>query len=265
MAEINSAVRLDVIEGVATMWLTRGASGNGFDMELTEGLTLAARAISLRDDLRCVAIRADGPNFSVGGDLAYFTTRDATEYGELFGVMIDRIAGALVIFEDLDVPIIAGVQGWVVGAGIALTGVADMVIAADDSRFRTAFTGIGLPGDAGVSWYLTRAVGYRRATTLIFENEPFSAAEAADWGLVTRVVPRADLESAVDKLVGRIAAGPTRAFGHARRNLRAAVNSNLVDQLARERSATVDCAAGQDVGNAIRAFGEKRSPIFEGR
>lgn len=265
MTKLTSGVEVAIDGQVATITLARPEAGNGFDLELTEGLRLAAHAVKERDDLRCVLIRADGPNFSFGGDIGFFDEAAPDEYGALFAELIDRVAEALQILEDLDVPVVTAVHGWVVGAGLALIGVADLVIAADDARFRTAFTGIALPGDVGVSWYLTRAVGLRRATSLIFLNEPFSVDEAADWGLVTQIVPRAELDSAVDDLVGRLAAGPTRAFGHARRNLRSAVNSNLADQIARERAATVACAATQDVRVAIASFAEKRTPVFEGR
>jgi len=265
MTQLTSAVGLDIESGVATIRLARGDAGNAFDTELADGIRYAAHAIAGADDVRCVAIRADGPNFSLGGDVTFFRQHDAEEYGELFGSLIDTVSEGLLILEDLDVPIVAGVHGWVVGAGLSLVGLADLVLAAEDARFRTAFTGIGLPGDAGVSWYLTRAVGLRRATALMLENQVFTAAEAAAWGLVTRVVPSAELGESLDELAGRIAAGPTRAFGHVRQNLRHAQDSSLADQLARERSSTVACAATHDLRNAIDAFTNRQTPTFEGR
>jgi len=265
MTQMTSAVGLTIESGVATIRLARGDAGNAFDAALTDGLLRAATSIAGADDVRCVVIRADGPNFSLGGDVRYFRQHDVEEYGELFGSLIDTVSEALLVFEGLDVPIVAGVHGWVVGAGLALLGVADLVLAAEDARFRTAFTGIGLPGDSGVSWYLTRAVGLRRATALMLENNAFGAAEAADWGLVTQVVPSAELGESLDALASRIASGPTHAFGHVRRNLHHAQGSSLVDQLARERSSTVACAATHDLRNAIDAFANRQIPTFEGR
>jgi len=265
VTQATSAVGLQIESGVATIRLARGDAGNAFDADLADGILRAATSIAGADDVRCVAIRADGANFSLGGDVTFFRQHDAEEYGELFGSLMDTVSEALLILEGLDVPIVAGVHGWVVGAGLSLVGVADLVLAAENARFRTAFTGIGLPGDAGVSWFLTRAVGLRRATALMMENNAFSAAEAADWGLVTQVVPSAELGESLDALARRIASGPTYALGHVRRNLRHAPNSSLVEQLARERSSTVACAATNDLRNAIHAFANRQSPTFEGR
>jgi 2-(1,2-epoxy-1,2-dihydrophenyl)acetyl-CoA isomerase len=252
-------------EGVARLTLTRGERGNAFDLDLTEGLRLGALALAADASVRAVLLTAQGPRFSVGGDIEHFLRHRPDEYPELFGDLMDRVTEALETFAALDAPIVTAVHGTVAGAGLSLVGVADIVLAAHDTTFRTAFTGIGLPGDAGVSWFLPRLVGPRRAARLMLENTPFDATDALQWGLVSELVPATELQAAAEACAARLANGPTIAFGHLRRNLAAAAGSSLGEHLHRERASTVACAASPDLVDAVDAFAHHHRPTFHGR
>lgn len=265
MTALTSAVDLHVEHGVARVRLTSPGSGNAFDLELTEGLRLAARRLRTEPSVRAVLVTADGDTFSRGGDVSHFATHDAADYPDVFGDLMDRISEALLDLQQLDAPVVVAVQGWVVGAGLCLVGAADIVLAADDARFVTAFTGIGLPGDAGVSWFLTRLVGPRRAAALLLQNTPFSATEALAWGLVSELVPAAELPSRAEDVAARLAAGPTTALGLARRNVASALDHDLETHLALERAATVRSARTRDLIHAVEAFASRTTPTFEGR
>lgn len=259
------AVTVDITAGVGTLTLNRPGNGNAFDAELTDALRDAVAGLSAAAGLRCVLVRAEGPSFSLGGDVRHFRTFDPAEYGAVFGDLTDRVTPALLGLQELPVPVVVAVHGWVVGAGLSLVGVADVVVAAADARFRTAFTGLGLPGDTGVTWFLSRLLGPRRAAAVLLENRPFGADEALDWGLVTRVVPADALADETSALASRLAAGPTVAYAHALDLVESAQDHSLAEHLHRERASTVACAATDDLIHGIAAFAERRVPEFEGR
>lgn len=259
------AVTVAIADGVGTVTLNRPERGNAFDAELTDGLRDGVAELADAAGLRCVLIQAGGPSFSLGGDVAHFRTFDPAEYGKVFGDLTDRVVPALLGLQALPVPVVTAVHGWVVGAGLSLVGVSDLVLAADDTRFRSAFTGLGLPGDTGVTWFLSHLLGPRRAASVLLENRPFSADDALDWGLVTRVVPAADLATEASALASRLAAGPTVAYTHALALVGSAHDHTLAEHLQRERASTVACAATDDLIHGIAAFAERRVPQFEGR
>src|SRR5206468_11559804 len=153
-------------------------------------------------------ISADGPSFSVGGDMRHFlaqTDRMADELSDMIG----GYHPALARLAALPLPVVCAVNGAAAGGGLGLMWCADVVIAADDAKFATGFAALGLSGDGGSSWFLPRLVGLRRARELILHNRVLSATEALDWGLIDRVVPAADLDAEAEAAAAGMAAGPT--------------------------------------------------------
>jgi 2-(1,2-epoxy-1,2-dihydrophenyl)acetyl-CoA isomerase len=128
-----------------------------------------------------------------------------------------------------------------------------------------AYTAIGLTPDGGSTFYLERAIGRQRALDLVLTNRVLSAAEAMQWGLVARVVPDADLRAEADALVASLAAGPTHAFGGAKRLLRSAGTATLADQLGDEAHEITRAGTSHDGKEGVAAFTEKRRPEFDGR
>ena len=136
---------------------------------------------------------------------------------------------------------------------------------ADDTRLAFAYTSIGTTPDGGLSWSLPRAVGLRRALALALLDEPMDAEEALRLGLLTRVVPRDELEAETAKVAARLAAGPTQAFGRTRELLRQSWRYTFPEQLALERSAFIASAGTPDFREGVAAFVERRRPRFGGR
>jgi 2-(1,2-epoxy-1,2-dihydrophenyl)acetyl-CoA isomerase len=128
-----------------------------------------------------------------------------------------------------------------------------------------AYTGIGLTPDGGSTWWLERAIGRQRALDLVLTNRVLTAREALDWGLVARVVPDADLVDEAEALVAHLAAGPTRAYGRAKRLLDTAARATLPEQLLEEETSLVAAGGTRDGQEGVAAFIEKRPPSFEGR
>jgi 2-(1,2-epoxy-1,2-dihydrophenyl)acetyl-CoA isomerase len=264
MAGDGRRVALTFASGVAHLRLVRADARNAIDPAMVAALAQAAQACSHDPSVRAVLITAAGPAFTVGGDLRYLAGR-ADDLDDALEEMIPAYHRALARLATLDVPVVCAVQGAIAGGGLGLAWLADVVLAADDAVFATGFAQIGLSGDGASTWFLPRLVGLRRAQELEICGRVLTAAEALDWGLVTRVVPHAELEEEATALATRLAAGPTVALAHMRRLLRDSWGATLEQQLESERAAMQATGATADAREGVRAFAEKRTPGFTGR
>jgi 2-(1,2-epoxy-1,2-dihydrophenyl)acetyl-CoA isomerase len=239
------SVSVSVRDGVAHVRLTRGR-GNPIDLATAKGLLEAARRCG--PEVRAVLLTAAGPSFCVGGDLREFAA------AEDLGAHLDRVTGALHealrIFTGLDAPVVAAVRGAVAGAGLGLVGVADLVVAAEDTGFVAAYTGIGYPPDAGVSWSLPRLVGPRLALDLLLTNRRLTAAEARAAGLVTSVA--ADPEQTAASLAERLAGQP--ACGVTKRLVRVGAAESFSGHLDTEAQAIAEAAVSPSGRAGVAAF-----------
>ena len=147
---------------------------------------------------------------------------------------------------------------------MSLACAADFVLAADSARFRMAYTRIGLSVDGGSSYFLPRIVGARRALDLMLTNRTLDAAEACSWGIVTRVVPAADLDREAEAFAATLARGATGALRAAKRLVRESWNDSLETQLELETREIVERARSADAREGITAFVERREPSFQG-
>ncbi|MFC5995025.1 enoyl-CoA hydratase-related protein [Pseudonocardia hispaniensis] len=258
-------LRLTVADGLATVLLDRPAQHNAVDARMGADLVRLTRALAAHRSVRAVLLTGAGPMFSVGGDIEHFRSTAATDLPGALGAMVDDISVVIERLAALDAPVVAAVQGAAAGVGLALVCVSDVVIAAQDAVFTVGYGGIGLTADGGLSWTLPRLVGERRARELLLTGRRLSAAEALDWGLVTRVVPADRLAQEARAEAIRIAAGPTAAFGAVRRLLRDSHDTPLHEQLLAERESIVAAGRSADLQEGLRAFTERRRPDFTGR
>jgi 2-(1,2-epoxy-1,2-dihydrophenyl)acetyl-CoA isomerase len=224
-------------------------------------------------DVRCVILTATGKGFCTGADLRGGTRRPAPPRpeGAPDRIMGDgarvirrgaqRLVGAVL---DCEKPVIAAVNGTAAGIGAHLAFACDLVVAADEARFIEVFVRRGIAPDGGGAYLLPRIIGLHRAKELIFFGDDLSAAEAAELGLVNRVVPLEALAETAAELAGRLATGPTKALGMAKWLLNRSLDSDRQTAFDDEAWAqelitgTVDCAEG------LRAFAERRPPEFKG-
>ncbi|HET6151472.1 MAG TPA: enoyl-CoA hydratase-related protein [Marmoricola sp.] len=254
-----------VRDGVAHVTLNRPAERNAIDLQVAEETLAVARMIEADPAVRAVLISGAGPDLTVGGDIDYFTSHaEPGAYGDLFARMTGPFHEAFRIFERIDAPIVTVAHGSVAGGGLGYVFTADLVVAADDARFVTAFAGIGLSGDGGGTWHLPRLVGPRKAMELYLLNRPVSAAEALDLGLINEVVPAAEVREHALALATRLAAGPTVGYGHMRRLLRGAWERDLSAQLYAETEAVAAAGDTKDAAAGIAAFIAKTPPAFGG-
>jgi 2-(1,2-epoxy-1,2-dihydrophenyl)acetyl-CoA isomerase len=159
-------------------------------------------------------------------------------------------------------PVVGCVQGAVAGFGLSLMNACDLVVAADDAYFASAYRQIGLTPDGGGSWSLPRLVGMRKAMEILLLGERFGAADALALGLVNRVVPAAELDAATSAVVQILATGPVLATRQAKRLVRESLSRTLSEQLDAEAASFAACAGTADFVEGITAFLQKRAPQF---
>lgn len=259
------AVLLSVLNGVATIALNRPDTHNGFNQDTAADLCSAATNIANDDTIRAVLIVAKGHVFSVGGDVGVFASTAVATLPETLESMATRYHQALTILAGLKVPVVTAVQRAAAGAAFGLLYVSDIVLADEDAKFALGFGRIGLAGDGGTSWYLPRLVGVRRAAEMYFEDRTLDAREAESWGLISRAVPAGELRDEAERLVQKLAIGPTCAYGAMRRLFRESATADLVSQLDRESETVRHIAQTADAANAFASFHARQKPQFAGR
>jgi 2-(1,2-epoxy-1,2-dihydrophenyl)acetyl-CoA isomerase len=261
----DPVVRYDVAESVATIRLNRPEAMNSLTVQTKEALLAAVRTAADDPAVRCVVLTGSGRAFCAGQDLrehaAALATGDPTPLATV-RTHYNPITTALV---EMPKPVVAAVNGIAAGAGMALACACDLRLAADGARFATAFAGIGLAGDSGISWTLPRLIGQARAAALLLLADPVPAQQALQMGLVNAVVPADGLATAAAELAGRLAAGPTTAYGWIKRELATAATAPLAEALELEAEAQAACGATADHRAATAAFVGKQTPTFSGR
>lgn len=264
MTEPTARTSLTIEGGLAHLRLVRASGRNGIDMAMVESLTAHVAQVAEDPSVRALLIGADGPAFTVGGDLRHLDGQLDRLPAEL-DTMISSYHRTLGLLAALPIPVVVAAHGAVAGGGLGLLWCADLAIAADNLRIATGFARLALSGDGGSSWHLPRLVGLRRAQELILGGRVLDAAEALDWGLVTRVVPVDELEAAALEQARAWAQGPTYSLGRMKRLLLESSTNSYPEQLAAERQAVVACAGTEDTKEGIAAFGARRPPKFLGR
>ena len=254
----------DVRDNVAHLTLNRPDAANSINENMGKDLMHAALRCDEDPEIRAVLISGAGKIFSGGGDLKDFISK-----GDQLPYHIKEITtylhAAISRLTRMDAPVIAAVHGAVAGAGMSIAIACDIVVAAETTRFMVAYTRAGLVPDGSSTYFLPRIVGLKRALELTLTNRMFSAQEALQWGLITRVVPDNELLAQARAIAVQLAAGPTRAYGISKRLLHSGWMETLETQMENESQAIANSARTLDAREGITAFLEKRPPKFKGQ
>ena len=249
--------------GVRTITLNRPERLNAIDPELADALPRAVDDASRDDDVRVLVITGAGRGFCSGLDISSPPRiPDSTRAERLDPLAwVGRWAIALASCEK---PVVAAVNGVAAGAGFGLALAADIRLVASGARLTAGYIRRALSPDAGVSYFLPRLVGASRATEILFTGRDVDAAEAERIGLAAAILPDEAFAEQVAAYAARLAAGPPMAFALTKRLLAASFDATLAGQLEREFAYIKTCFASPDAAEALRAFSEKRKPVFSG-
>lgn len=220
----------------------------------------------IHDDrsVRCVILTGNGPSFCAGGDIRHMKRQASDEVTEMdirhdYRRGVQRLTLALF---NLEVPVIAAVNGHAIGAGLDLACMCDIRIAADTAKFAESFITLGIiPGDGG-AWLLPRIIGMSRAAEMAFTGGVIGAQQALDWNLVSQVVPRDALLSAANEMAGRISQHASHGIRLTKRLMREAIDARLETVLELSAVFQAICHKTPDHAEAVDAFLEKRTPRF---
>ena len=246
--------------GVARIILDRPAQLNAISPELLEDLDRACALVEGDASVCAVTLTAAGRAFCAGADLRAVRelSPDAARWSAFMGLwhrVFDRI-------EALPVPVIAGVHGLALAGGLELLLVADLVVADEAARLGDQHANFGLVAGGGGSQRLPRLIGARRAKELMLLGGWLGAAEALAWGLVNRVAPAGTVTAVVEEIAATLAAGSASANRTVKALVNRAFDAELGEGLALERRLVALHMRSADAAEGLRAFAEKRKPVF---
>ncbi len=250
---------------MATITLNRPDAKNALTMDMKEALYVLVRDLERDNEVGCLVLTGAGSAFSAGGD-----TKKMQKEGKP-PVMEDRQRQLRWEHElprmlhRSSKPTIAALPGAAAGAACSLALACDLRIASEDAFLVTSFAKLGLSGDYGGSWFMTKLVGPAKAREIYFTSDRVDAATCLELGLFNRVVPKEALAEETFTLAAKIAAGPPIALRYMKANLNRALEEDLETCLRYEADRMVRGAQSEDYTEAVAAFAEKRAPRFRGR
>lgn len=258
-------ITLEKEDGVATITINRPASFNALDFEMGKELVDAIEKCTKNVQIKVLIITGAGKAFCAGGDLKAVKEWAGENLGDFFRQLTKFLDRVILDIRMMPKPVIASVNGPAAGAGFSLALACDLRIASDRAIFRQAFTSIGLVPDCGWTFHLPQLVGLGKASELIFLDKVLTAGEAEKLGLVSQVVPQAELKEFTLEVAKQLARGPSLAFARAKALLNRVWTSSLESQLENERQGIASSGETEDFREALSAFFEKRKPKFQGK
>lgn len=252
-------------DAVATVTINRPERRNSLSMAVKDALRDAVAEVAADDSVRAVVLTGAGEHFCAGQDLNEHADGLAAGAAGAFSTVGDHYAPIVRGLATMPKPVVAAVEGNCVGAGLGFALACDLRVIASNATLATAFSSIGLTCDSGLSYTLPRAVGDARARRLVLLAEPFTAAQALEWGIDHDVSDPGVTLVAATRLAERLAAGPTAAYAESKRLLAETWGRDLDGALAAEGAAQQRAGSTADHTGAVTAFLSKQRPVFAGR
>jgi 2-(1,2-epoxy-1,2-dihydrophenyl)acetyl-CoA isomerase len=238
--------------------------GPALNLAVKQGLLESLRDVAADDQVRAVVLTGTGRAFCVGQDLAEHAAALGKDPATALDTVQEHYNPIVTALTTMPKPVVAAVNGTCVGAGLGLALACDFAVVAEGALLGTAFTGIGLTCDSGLSVTLPAAVGMPRARTLLLRPTTFTAEQAVSWGLPFELAPADQVRATAAALAAALASGPTAAYAETKRLLVDGGSRPLADTLAAEAAAQRRLGVTADHANAVRAFLAKEKPVFDG-
>ena len=260
----NEIVLQKLEHGLLTITMNRPERRNALNPDMTRGLVEAARRAVEDHEVRAVLLKGAGGTFCVGGDVKSMAEGRAPLSFEAKMVNLRRGMEVSRILHQMSKPVVAQVDGAAAGAGLSIALACDLRIASASCKITTAFAKVGLSGDYGGTYFLTQLLGSAKARELYLTSPVLSAQDAYNLGMVTKVVPDAEVEAEALDLARSLAQGPSVTLGYIKCNINNAETLSL--EACFDAEAIHHSRAGEtaDHKEAAKAFVEKRKPIFQG-
>jgi 2-(1,2-epoxy-1,2-dihydrophenyl)acetyl-CoA isomerase len=260
----NEMVLQNLDNGLLTITMNRPDRRNALNPEMVKGLLEAARRAAEDFEVRAVLFKGAGGTFCVGGDVKSMAEGRAPMSFEAKTTNLRKGMEVSRILHTMPKPVVAQLDGAAAGAGLSMALSCDLRIASASCKITTAFAKVGFSGDYGGTYFLTQMLGSARARELYLLSPVLSAQEALALGMVTKVVPDAEIDSAAHELAMSLAQGPSIALGYIKRNINNAETMSL--EACFDGEAIHHSRAGEtaDHKEAAKAFMEKRKAVFGG-
>ena len=247
---------------IATITFNDPEKLNPMGFQIGEESRFALEECGRDEEIRAVILTGAGRAFSAGGDLREISKKTPPM---IFRDGIARIFKVVLAIADLEKPVVAAVNGPAMGVAFNMALACDIVVASEEASFSEIFVRVGLIPDGGAHFLLPRIVGLAKAKELIYTGKIISAKEAETLGLVNQVVPPDKLKSAAREWANRLAQGPTRAIGIAKKILNSSFQSSLADIIEMETQMQTLLHETEDHQEGVAAFFGKRPPSFKGK
>jgi 2-(1,2-epoxy-1,2-dihydrophenyl)acetyl-CoA isomerase len=264
----NQELLTEIEGGVARITFNRPEARNALTSGMVGRMAEFLAECEHRDDVRCIVMTGAGGHFMAGGDVKGFAGALHAPPAERSTDFEARARSAMLVFtllQRMPKPVVAKVRGAVAGASVGWVAASDFVFVSEDAIFLVAHIALGTSPDGAVTWHLPRMVGLRKAKEMCLLGDRLSATDAVTTGLANRVVPDDQLDEETEKLISRLANGPTLAIGATKVLLNQSAENSQATQMELEARSFGACAATADFEDGIRSFVDKRKPVFRGR
>src|SRR5437667_11350088 len=251
-------------DAVLTLTINRPDALNALNRETTRALTTAFEAAGRDPEVGAIILTGAGRAFCAGADLRDVAARAQAGQTDLGEDLRANYAPMIRAIRACPRPVIAALNGTAAGAGLSLALACDLRIAAAGAQLIVVFVRVGLVPDAGSLFFLTRMLGLGKATELAMTGDPLTAEEGEKLGLISAVVPAEQLMPTAVARANGLAAGPPRTYALIKRGIERALARDLEQVMELESQLQALAAATPDAQEGIRAFAEKRKPLFRG-
>ncbi|MBS0530817.1 MAG: enoyl-CoA hydratase [Proteobacteria bacterium] len=262
---MNDMVLQKLDRGLLTITMNRPDRRNALNPDMTRGLVEAARRAAEDHEVRAVLLKGAGGTFCVGGDVKSMAEGRAPLPFEAKRVNLRRGMEVSRILHQMPKPVVAQLDGAAAGAGLSIALACDLRVASTSVKITTAFAKVGLSGDYGGTYFLTKMLGSARARELYLMSPVLTAPEALALGMVSKVVADAEIDAAAHELAMSLAQGPSVTLGYIKTNINNAESMSLETCFDGEAIHHTRCGDTADHKEAAKAFVEKRKPVFQGQ
>jgi 2-(1,2-epoxy-1,2-dihydrophenyl)acetyl-CoA isomerase len=261
---VDEQVKLEIRSGIGVITLNRPEAFNAFHAPMIGNLAEKLIGLSSHTNVVGVVLTGAGKAFCAGGDLKWLST-SGMSHGAAFHALAAAYHQAIVEIRRMPKPVVAAVNGLAAGGGFSMALACDFRVMNKSAIFRQAYTSNGLSVDGGGTFTLPRLVGLAKAMEILAFDRPISAEQALTWGLVTEVVENGQAVNRALDMVQEITKLPLSSFLASKKLLTDSFHTPFEHQLEKEREFLAWCADHPNGQEGIKAFLEKRSPVYNSR